>query len=501
MAGTGCQSTRETVELTRWAKDAGATGALVVAPYYLKPAFNEVFDHYKEVDKVELPMVLYNIPQCAGTHFQWWTAEGMGLAFDHVIGMKDSSGDMPFFMAALEKLRGTIGLFVGHDEIAGPALLAGADGAILASANLIPDIWQEIYQAAQRGDVEFVRQRHKEIQILVRIVARKGSPQAVKEGLRMIGLPQMSNVRLPMIQGGEFEREDYEDLRTQLENLGKIGTQTVVLGGKEVEYALPADVPPHFEDLTLCVGEGFAGPPFSEIAHIDLLLGKKDGPVGKAIARARNEPRPGHELAILSERPLTLLVPTVTVRGAKARQLVYEEAASGVKLALEHAIAHHNLPEAILDDVCLIANVFVHPAASIRQRVKINNYKAMRGRDPQGPGGTAYAPGADSREGSGPASVPVCALELTRTNLKPVSHRERLFILLLLEVIGDVDDHALKTKLPAAIEQRALEQLGGLVVKDVLPPLGRHELGQHHGRKLAVVVLPVGLVQESRAVA
>jgi 4-hydroxy-tetrahydrodipicolinate synthase len=378
LAGTGCQSTRETVELTRWARDAGVTGALVVAPYYLKPTFNEVFDHYKEVDKVELPLVLYNIPQCAGTHFQWWTAEGMGLAFDHVIGMKDSSGDMPFFMAALEKLRGTIRLFVGHDEIAGPALLAGADGAILASANLIPDIWQEIYRAAQRGDVEFVRQRQKEIQILVRIVARKGSPQAVKEGLRMIGLPQMSNVRLPMIQGGEFEREDYEDLRTQLENLGKIGTQTVALGGREVEYALPADVPPRFEDLTLCVGEGFAGPPFSEIAHIDLLLGKKDGPVGKAIARARNEPRPGHELAVLSDRPLTLLVPTVTVRGAKARQLVYEEAASGVKLALEHAIAHHNLPEAILDDVCLIANVFVHPAASIRQRVKINNYKAMR---------------------------------------------------------------------------------------------------------------------------
>lgn len=378
LAGTGCQSTRETVELTRWAKDAGVTGALVVAPYYLKPAFNEVFDHYKAVDKVELPMVLYNIPQCAGTHFQWWTAEGMGLAFDHVIGMKDSSGDMPFFMAALEKLRGTIGLFVGHDEIAGPALLAGADGAILASANLIPDIWQEIYQAARRGDVEFVRQRHKEIQILVRIVARKGSPQAVKEGLRMIGLPQMSNVRLPMIQGGEFEREDYEDLRTQLENLGKIGTRTLVLGGKEVEYALPADLPPRLEDLTLCVGEGFAGPPFSELAHIDLLLGKKDGPVGKAIARAQNEPRPGHELAVLGDRPLTLLVPTVTVRGAKARQLVYEEAASGVKLALEHAIAHHNLPEAILDDICLIANVFVHPAASIRQRVKINNYKAMR---------------------------------------------------------------------------------------------------------------------------
>jgi 4-hydroxy-tetrahydrodipicolinate synthase len=378
LAGTGCQSTRETVELTRWARDAGATGALIVAPYFLKPAFNEVFDHFQAVDRVGLPLVLYNIPQCAGTHFRWWTAEGMGLAFDHVVGMKDSSGDMPFFMAALEKLRGTIGLFVGHDEVVGPALLAGADGAILASANLIPDIWQEIYQAAQRGDQEFVRRRHKEIQILTRLVVRKGGPQAVKEGLRMMGLPAMSNVRLPMIQGGEFEREDYEDLRTQLENLGKIPPRTVTLAGRQVEYALPADLPARFEDLTLCAGEGFAGPPFSEVAHIDLLLGWKDGPVGRAIARARQEPRPGHELAVISDRPLTLLVPTVTVRGAKARQLLYEEAASGINLALEHAVAQHNLPAALVQDLCLIANVFVHPAASIRQRVKMNNYKAMR---------------------------------------------------------------------------------------------------------------------------
>jgi len=379
LAGTGCQSTRETVELTGWAKEAGADGALVVAPYFLKPSYNEVFDHYRQVDKIGLPLVLYNIPQCAGTHYKWWTAEGMALAFDSVIGMKDSSGDMPFFMAALEKLRGTIGLFVGHDEVVGAALLAGADGAILASANLVPDIWKEIYQAAQDGDTEFVRQRQKEIQILARLVVRKGGPQAVKEGLRMLGVTGMRNVRLPMIQGGEFEREDYEDLRSQLENLGKIDTRRTTLDGKQVEYALPADIAPTLQDLTLCVAEGFAGPPFSELAHIDLLLGRKDGPVGKALERARGEPRPGHELAIIREHPLTMLVPTVTVRGEKARQLVYGEAADGISLALDHAIANHNLPAEILDSVCLIANVFVHPAASIRQRVRINNYKAMRG--------------------------------------------------------------------------------------------------------------------------
>jgi formaldehyde-activating enzyme len=81
---------------------------------------------------------------------------------------------------------------------------------------------------------------------------------------------------------------------------------------------------------------------------------------------------------IINQRPLTMLVPTVTVRGAKAEQLVYEDAAAGINLALEHAIDQKNLPVELLDDICLLANVFVHPAASLRQRVKINNYKAMR---------------------------------------------------------------------------------------------------------------------------
>jgi len=378
LAGTGCPSTRETLELTKWAKDAGANGALVCAPYFLKPAFNEIYDHYKEIDQVGLPLVLYNIPQTAGVHYQWWTAEGMGLAFDNVIGISDSSGDMPFFMAVLEKLRGTIAIFCGHDEIAGAALLVGGDGVILASANIIPNIWQEIYRAAKRGDAAFVQRRHKEIQILIRLVARKGGPQATKEGVRMMGL-KMSNVRFPMIQGGEFEREDYEDMRTQLCNLGKIPKVKKRYAGIEVDYMATSETPEQLENLTLCVGEGFAGPPFSEIAHIDLLLGWKDGPVGKAIERALGEPRPGHELAIIRERPRTMLVPTVTVRGAKAKQLVYEDAVSGVNLAIDHAINEGTLPSALLDDLCMITNLFVHPAAGIRQRVKINNYKAMRG--------------------------------------------------------------------------------------------------------------------------
>ena len=382
VAGTGCQSTRETVALTEWARDAGVSGALVVAPYFLKPTFNEVYDHFREVDKVGLPFILYNIPQCAGTHFRWWTAEGMLLDFENTIGIKDSSGDIPFMEAMFEKVKGKVSIFVGHDEVVQAALAAGADGAILASANLIPDVWQRVYKATLEGDLETAQYWQQRVQKMVRIVVRCGSTQAVKEGLRMMGLP-VGNSRHPIVPGGAFRREDREELRLQLELAGvdkiKKAAVTFDLGDRQVEtqvFATP-QTPRTIGGLALKVGEGFAGPPFTELAHVDLLLGLKDGPVGRAIDRSLAERGEERGLRIINERPRTLLVPTVTLRTAKQRRL-FENAAEGVNLAIRLSMEDGFLPEGILDDVVLIVNAFVHPAASIAKRVEFNNYKATR---------------------------------------------------------------------------------------------------------------------------
>jgi 4-hydroxy-tetrahydrodipicolinate synthase len=381
VAGTGAMSTRETLELTAWAKEAGVTGALVVAPYFLKPNFNEVYDHFKAVNEIGLPIILYNIPQCAGTHFRWWTAEGMALDFDNVVGIKDSSGDLAFLNAMFEKTRGQIGIFCGHDEVVQPALAAGADGAILASANLIPDIWQKMYQATQKGDIATAQEWQNKIQKLVRIVVRCSATQAVKEGLRVLGL-NVGDSRRPVMQGGGFKREDYEELRLQLESLGKVPGRAVTydLGHKQIETTVPAThyTPETVGGWELKVGEGFAGPPFEELAHVDLLLGLKDGPVGKAIERSLDQWGEERGLEIIRQRPRTLMVPTVTLRTPKARRLFYESAAEGVNLALQAEIEAGFLPQDMLDDVVIIANVFVHPSASIAKRVSFNNYKAVR---------------------------------------------------------------------------------------------------------------------------
>jgi formaldehyde-activating enzyme len=152
------------------------------------------------------------------------------------------------------------------------------------------------------------------------------------------------------------------------------------LGDRRIETVIPTidTAPEVVGGWALKAAEGFAGPPFEELAHVDLLMGRIDGPVGQAIERALSGWGEERGLRIIRQRPLTLLVPTVTLRTAKARRLFYESAAQGVNLALQADIEAGFLPEALLDDLVLIVNAFVHPSASIAKRIEFNNYKAVR---------------------------------------------------------------------------------------------------------------------------
>jgi 4-hydroxy-tetrahydrodipicolinate synthase len=381
IAGTGCPDTKHTLELTQYAKDIGCKAALVVTPFYLKPSFKEIYEHYDKLNSLDFPIILYNIPQCTGVHKKWWTVEGLAQ-LENVIGIKDSSGDMPFLMALFEKVKGKISIFCGHDEMGMPALAAGCDGLILASANLIPDIWQDIFKAVNQGDLEKARKLQADIQKLVRIVVRNGASQAVKEGLIMMGL-DVGNSRRPIMPGGPFRREDREELRIQLENLGKIPKKEIQFKISEnsikSDYPAVSYTPSIISDFKMKVGEGFAGPPFHEVAHIDLLIGIKVGPVGMALENAlvREKEEGSESLKIIFEAPKTLLVPTVTVRTKKQARHLYDFAAKGVTLAIEKCIKDGVLPKEILNEISMIANVFVHPAAANRHRIMFNNYKAM----------------------------------------------------------------------------------------------------------------------------
>lgn len=99
--------------------------------------------------------------------------------------------------------------------------------------------------------------------------------------------------------------------------------------------------------------------------------------MGRAIKRSVATANEKRGRRVISEHPQTLLVPTVTLRTDRQRQL-FERAASGVELAIRHSIEDGFLPETLLDDLAIIVNAFVHSVASIGQRVEFNNYKATR---------------------------------------------------------------------------------------------------------------------------
>jgi 4-hydroxy-tetrahydrodipicolinate synthase len=385
IAGTGASGTREAMEMTKYAKDAGATAALIVTPFYLRPADRGIYEHYNTIaTEVDLPIILYNIPQCTGLPLPWQMVEDLAQN-PNIVAVKDSSGQLNFILAVLEKVRDKINVLCGHDEVVIAALAAGCSGAILASANVIPDVWVQIYNHVKSGELQKARELQYKVQKIARIIAGSG-PVGTKAALNMMKI-KVGPVRMPLSVGGELTYESREELRLDLEKIGKIEPKpvTFVIAEKPIEQRfMTIDLTPEtIRDFNLRVGEALAGQG-AEVAHIDLLIGKKTGPVAEAFTKAKATPTPGHEplLAILepnlSVKPATLIVPTVTITGMRQASMVYGPAQTAVAKAVVDSVADGTIPKEAVDELIMITNVFVHPTAVDRQRVYINNYKAMR---------------------------------------------------------------------------------------------------------------------------
>jgi len=367
VAGTGSSGTDQALKMTKYAKDAGADAALIVTPFYLKPTDRGI----------------YNIPQCTGVWLTWQMVEDLA-EFPNVVGLKDSSGELKYILTVLEKVGDKINVMCGYDEVVLPALAAGASGAILASANVIPDIWVNIHDYVQNGNLKKARELQFKIQKIARIIAKSG-PVGTKEALNMMGI-KVGPVRRPLSVGGELTYEEREELRLDLEKIGKIAPELIKfeVEKKVLEERFAAiGITPKVIRNFLRVGEALAGKE-PEVAHIELLIGTKDGPAGEAYAKAKATPAAGHEplIAILEPnllvKPITLIVPTVTIKGMRQASMIYGPAQAGVAKAVADSLADGSIPKKAVEDFIIIANVFVHPSAVNRHRVYVNNYKAMR---------------------------------------------------------------------------------------------------------------------------
>jgi 4-hydroxy-tetrahydrodipicolinate synthase len=197
IAGTGSNSTSETIELTHHAKSAGADAALVITPYYNKPTQEGLFQHFKTVsDACSFPMMLYNVP--GRTALNMLPATVARLAeLDDVIGIKEATGSMQQGADIVSLCGDKITVLSGDDFTALPLLSIGGKGVISVVSNVAPRDMADMIDAFEAGDLEKARALHYKLWPLNNAMFYETNPIPAKTSLALMGKIS-GELRLPL---------------------------------------------------------------------------------------------------------------------------------------------------------------------------------------------------------------------------------------------------------------------------------------------------------------
>jgi 4-hydroxy-tetrahydrodipicolinate synthase len=197
IAGTGSNSTRESIRLTRFAKEHGADGALLIAPYYNKPTQEGLYAHYEAVaEGVALPQIVYNIPGRSAVNI---TPETMArlAQLENVVGVKEASGSLDQVTRIIELCGPSFTLLAGDDSLTLPMLAVGGRGVIAVISNLMPQALVRLVRAGREGDFASARSQHYAMLPVMRAMGLETNPIPVKAALAAMGLIQ-NELRLPL---------------------------------------------------------------------------------------------------------------------------------------------------------------------------------------------------------------------------------------------------------------------------------------------------------------
>ncbi|MDY6818081.1 MAG: dihydrodipicolinate synthase family protein [Halobacteriales archaeon] len=197
LAGTGHPGLNETIRQTESAAEVGADAALVVTPFYFNHDQDALQAYYEELaDAAPIPIYLYSVPKYTGVKLAPETV-GRLAAHDNIQGMKDSSGDLATFQRERSRTADEdFDLLVGSGGIYAPALDAGADGGVLALANIAPERASEIYSLHSEGNDEQARALNRElVELNTAVTGTYGIP-GLKAAMRMRDAP-VGQVRSP----------------------------------------------------------------------------------------------------------------------------------------------------------------------------------------------------------------------------------------------------------------------------------------------------------------
>lgn len=197
IAGTGSNSTREAIELTRHAGEVGADACLLVTPYYNKPPQEGLYQHFKAVaEAVDIPQILYNVPGRTAVDMLPETVERLAQ-LPNIIGIKEATGDIERARDIMRRCGDDFEVYSGDDATAMELILAGARGDISVTANVAPRDMHEMCAAALAGERDKAAAINKRLLPLHQNLFVEANPIPVKWALHDMGM--ISNgIRLPL---------------------------------------------------------------------------------------------------------------------------------------------------------------------------------------------------------------------------------------------------------------------------------------------------------------
>ncbi len=218
IAGTGSNDTRSTILRTKQVRDWGVDAALVVTPYYNKPTQEGLYHHYERLaSEAGLPMVLYNVPGRTGANLAPGTTARLA-DIDEIVALKEASSDWSQLYDDIRLCAHRIDILSGNDDLAFPAICAGAAGVISVASNVIPEAMNAMVQAALQGNLAEARKLHYHHLDLMRALFFETNPAPAKQAMAFMGL-MSPEVRLPL---WEMRPENAQRLQAVLQDLNLI---------------------------------------------------------------------------------------------------------------------------------------------------------------------------------------------------------------------------------------------------------------------------------------
>ncbi len=211
IAGSGSNSTEQSIEITSKAEAAGVDAVMLVVPYYNKPPQDGLYAHFKMIaESTRLPVMLYNVPGRASVNLSAQTTIRLAQ-IENVFAIKEASGDLEQISQIISETPEDFLVYSGDDSMTLPIMSIGGYGVVSVAGHIIGERITEMIEAFTSGEPDEAAALHRKLMSVFKGMFISTNPIPVKTALNMLG-KEVGPVRLPLIQMTHSQQEDLKGI-------------------------------------------------------------------------------------------------------------------------------------------------------------------------------------------------------------------------------------------------------------------------------------------------